>query len=44
MKKIIVILKTALESDAAAAVMGILLVYGYLRLALEVWDALAGVR
>ena len=43
MKKSMATLKRAFESDAAAVVMGLLLAYGYIRLALSVIDYLAEV-
>ena len=43
MKKIMTTLKRAFKSDAAAVVMGILLAYGYIRLALSVIDYMAEV-
>lgn len=43
MKKIMTAMKKAFESDAAAVVMGLLLAYGYIRLALSVIDYMAEV-
>lgn len=44
-KKIFSRLIAVLQSDEAALLMGVLLVYGSIRLALELWDVLAaGVR
>ena len=43
-KKFMKTVAAVLQSDEAALVLGVLLAYGYLRLALEIWDVLAGAR